>query len=112
LDGTGPYNTLKTKFKPESVTQTSTETISTQKTDIAAGYGAVKTVNVSGNGNGSGSQTGESAPEIRKAIPVQPRDTKPVEIRRAIPVKPLGQESGDETLLKAATPPPPGDIDQ
>jgi len=107
-----PYNSLKPILKPEPVPQPSAETVANQKTDSAAGESAVKTANATGNGNGSGSQTGESAPEIRKAIPVQPRDTKPLEIRRAIPVKPLGQESGDETLLKAATPPPPGDIDQ
>ena len=101
-----PYNSLKPILKPEPAPQSSAETVANQNTDSAAGESAVKTANATGNGNGSGSQTGESAPEIRKAIPVQPRDTKPLEIRRAIPVKPLGQESGDETLLKSTTPPP------
>jgi hypothetical protein len=70
----------------------------------------VKTANVSSSGVGA--QTAESAPEIRKAIPVQPQDKKPVEIRRAIPVKPPDQEKEDGTLLKSATPPPPADIDE
>ena len=101
-----PYNSLKPILKPEPAPQPSAETVANQKTDSAAGESAVKTANATGNSNGSGSQTGESAPEIRKAIPVQPQDTKPVEIRRAIPVKPLGQEREDETLLKSTTPPP------
>ena len=101
-----PYNSLKPILKPEPAPQPSAETVANQKTDSAAGESAVKTANATGNSNGSGSQTGESAPEIRKAIPVQPQDTKPVEIRRAIPVKPLGQEREDETLSKSTTPPP------
>ena len=101
-----PYNSLKPILKPEPAPQSSAETVANQNTDSAAGESAVKTANATGNSNGSGSQTGESAPEIRKAIPVQPQDTKPVEIRRAIPVKPLGQEREDETLLKSTTPPP------
>ena len=101
-----PYNSLKPILKPEPAPQPSAETVANQKTDSAAGESAAKTANATGNGNGSGSQTAESAPEIRKAIPVQPQDTKPVEIRRAIPVKPLGRDSEDETLLKSTTPPP------
>jgi hypothetical protein len=58
------------------------------------------------SGNGAGNQTAESAPEIRKAIPVQPQEKRQVEIRRAIPVKPLDQEDEDATLLKSATPTP------
>ena len=101
-----PYNSLKPILKPEPAPQPSAETVANQKTDSAAGESAAKTANATGNGNGSGSQTAESAPEIRKAIPVQPQDTKPVEIRRAIPVKPLGRDSEDESLLKSTTPPP------
>src|SRR5947208_4149374 len=101
-----PYNSLKPILKPEPAPQPSAETVANQKTDSAAGESAVKTANATGNSNGSGSQTGESAPEIRKAIPVQPQETKPVEIRRAIPVEPLGQEREDEPLLKSTTPPP------
>jgi hypothetical protein len=105
-----PYNSLKPTFKPEPVPQPAAEQVASQKPDNAAGDSAVKTANASGSG--SGNQTAESAPEIRKAIPVQPEDKKPVEIRRAIPVKPLDQEGEDGTLLKSATPPPPSDIDE
>ena len=105
-----PYNSLRPTLKPEPAPQPATETVAAQKPDNVAGDSAVKTANASGSG--AGNQTAESAPEIRKAIPVQPEDKKPVEIRRAIPVKPLDQEGEDETLLKPATPPPPGDIDQ
>ena len=105
-----PYNSLKPTFKPEPVPQPAAEKVASQKPDNVAGDSAVKTANASGSG--AGNQTAESAPEIRKAIPVQPEDKKPVEIRRAIPVKPLDQEGEDETLLKSATPPPPSDIDE
>ena len=104
-----PYNSLRPTLKPEPPPQPAAETVASQKPDGVAGDGAVKTANVSGNG--AGTQTAESAPEIRKAIPVQPQDKKPVEIRRAIPVKPLDQEGENGTLLKAATP-APGDTDE
>jgi hypothetical protein len=101
-----PYSSLKPTLKPEPSPQPPAETVANQKADGVAGDGGVKTANISGNGNGSGTQTAEPAPEIRKAIPVQPQDKKPVEIRRAIPVKPLDQEGADNTLLKSGTPPP------
>jgi hypothetical protein len=103
LSDKDPYNSLKPTLKPEPVPQPETEKVASQKPDNVAGDSAVKTANVSGS---------ESAPEIRKAIPVQPEDKKPVEIRRAIPVKPLDQEGEDGTLLKSATPPPSSDIDE
>jgi hypothetical protein len=99
-----PYNSLRPTFKPEPAPQTPPETAANQKNDGVSGSGAVTTANV--GGNESGPKTGDSAPEIRKAIPVQPQGEGEVEIRRAIPVKPLDQESPDETLLKPATPPP------
>ncbi len=102
-----PYNSLKPTLKPEPVPQPAAENVAGQKPDNVAGDSAVKTANVSGSG--ASNQTAESAPEIRKAIPVQPEDKKPVEIRRAIPVKPLDQEGEDETLLKPATPAPNGE---
>ena len=105
-----PYNSLKPTLKPEPVPQPAAEQVASQKPDNVAGDSAVKTANASGSG--AGNQTAESAQEIRKAIPVQPEDKKPVEIRRAIPVKPLDQEGEDGTLLKSATPPPPSDIDE
>jgi hypothetical protein len=101
-----PYSSLKPTLKPESVPQPAAETVANQKTDVVAGDSGVKTTNIGGSGNGSDTQTAQSAPEIRKAIPVQPQNKGPVEIRRAIPVKPLDQEDEDETLLKSATPPP------
>ena len=55
---------------------------------------------------------------VMKAIPVEPQPAKPieiqkaqpVEIRKAVPAGPLDEES-DESLLKAATP-PPADLDE
>jgi 1A family penicillin-binding protein len=99
-----PYNSLKPTLKPEPSPQPPAEAVANQKPDNTAEDSAVKTANL--NGSKAGNQTGESAPEIRKAIPVQPEDKKPVEIRRAVPVKPLDQENERDTLLKAATPPP------
>jgi len=99
-----PYNSLRPTLKPEPAPQPGGETLANQKANAVAGPSPVKMANVSGNG--AGTQTAESAPEIRKAIPVQPQEKRPVEIRRAIPVKPLDQEDEDETLLKTATPAP------
>ena len=45
----------------------------------------------------------EDSKPVLKAIPVQPKEEKPVEIRRAIPVGPL-DEIDQDTLLKSATP--------
>src|SRR5438876_2987562 len=106
LADTDPYNSLKPTLKPEPAAEPAAQAAANQKSDSESGESRVKTANISGSGNESGPQTAESAPEIRKAIPVQPQDKKPVEIRRAIPVKPLDQEGEDETLLKSATPPP------
>jgi penicillin-binding protein 1A len=112
-----PYNSQKPTLKPEPTPEPEKETAEQQKTEnesratptpvgaidlnrppAKAGEPATERVN----------PTPESAPPIRKAIPVEPQEQKPVEIRRAIPVKPLDQENEDETLLKSATPPPSG----
>src|SRR5262249_6584335 len=103
-----PYSSLKPTLKPEPAPQPPDQTVASQKPDSVPGTSAVRAANV--DGGGAGTQT-ESAPEIRKAIPIQPQDQKPVEIRRAIPVKPLDQEEQDQRLLKSATP-GPGDIDE
>jgi 1A family penicillin-binding protein len=98
-----PYNSLRPTLKPEPAPQATAAAVANQKTDGAAGPTPEKTAKI--DGSGGGNQTGESDPEIRKAIPIQPQDKRPVEIRRAIPVKPLDQEGGDQTLLKPATTP-------
>jgi penicillin-binding protein 1A len=104
LEDKDPYNSLRPTLKPESAPQPPAQTVSNQKPYGVSGPGTVSTANV--GGSGVGPKTGDSAPEIRKAIPVQPQGEGPVEIRRAIPVKPLDRESGNDTLLKPATPPP------
>jgi hypothetical protein len=103
-----PYNSLKPTLKPQPAPQPTAEPVANQKIDGAAGDHAAKTANVSGSNSGSDAQKAESTPEIRKAIPVQPQDQKPVEIRRAIPVRPMDQEDQDQRLLKLATPSPSG----
>jgi 1A family penicillin-binding protein len=112
-----PYNSLKPTLKPEAQPQPATETAGNQNTDSVTSETGATRVNVeaidvnrsptSGLGRPSepGTQAGQAAPEIRKAIPVQPEDMKPVEIRRAIPVKPLDQEDENQTLLKSAAQP-------
>jgi penicillin-binding protein 1A len=106
LADTDPYNSLKPTVKPEPAAQPAVQAAANQKSDSVPEESGVKTANVGGSGNGSSNQTAESTPEIRKAIPVQPQDKKPVEIRRAIPVKPPDQTGEGETLLKSATPRP------
>jgi 1A family penicillin-binding protein len=106
IGDTDPYNSLKPTLKPEPAAQPSAQTDANQKSDRAAGDSAVKPANIGESGNRSGTEPAASAPEIRKAIPVQPHDKRPVEIRRAIPVKSLDQQDEHETRLKSATPQP------
>ena len=77
-----PYNSVKPSAKPQP--EPEKEAVEKQKID---------------------SQTPESGVPIKKAIPVEPREEKPVEIRRAEPVGPL-DEVPDDSLLKAETPAP------
>ena len=110
-----PYNSVKPTLKPEPLPQQPTETAQIQKTDSATSGTEVKSTSNVTNANPPGS---ESAPEIRKAIPVapirkaipvQPQEDQPAEIRRAIPVKPLDREDEQRTLLRSAAQ-SPGDI--
>ncbi len=77
-----PYNSVKASMKPQP--EPEKEAAEKQKID---------------------DQTPESGVPIKKAIPVEPQEEKPVEIRRAQPVGPL-DEVPDDSLLKAETPPP------
>jgi 1A family penicillin-binding protein len=101
-----PYNSLKPKPKPEPVPQTAAQPTDNQKTENVTSGSEVKTASNATDQSQPNTQTTEAAPEIRKAIPVQPQDKKPVEIRRAVPVKPLDQEDEDQTLLRSAAQPP------
>ena len=118
-----PYNSLKPTLKPEPAPQAEKEIAETRKTstetdDDQTTPVPVRAVDANRPAGGdrqpageTANQTAQSVIPIRKAIPVQPQDKKPVEIRRAIPVKPLDQEEEDKTLLKAATP-QPSDLDE
>ncbi len=102
-----PYNSMKPAVQPEPAPQPRTETAGNQN--------EVKSASNTTSPNPTGPQTVQSAPEIRKAIPVesipkaipvQSQDRQPAEIRRAIPVKPLDQEDEGRTLLRSAAQPP------
>jgi 1A family penicillin-binding protein len=104
-----PYDSIKATVIPDSTPQSATETAEAQKTDSAIGANEMKAA------SNNASLTTQSAPEIRKAvpvqtipkaIPVQPQERQPSEIRRAIPVKPLDQEDTERTLLRSAAQPP------
>jgi penicillin-binding protein 1A len=112
-----PYNSIKPILKPEALPQQPTETGQVQKTDNATGGSEVKSTSNVTSANPPGS---ESAPEIRKAIPVppirkaipvQPQEGQPAEIRRAVPVKPLDREDEQRMLLRSASE-SPGEIQQ
>ena len=107
-----PYNSLKPTLKPEPTPEVARETTANQKIDGANQAGSTRPSSVDQSGGTPINQAPESAPPIRKAIPVEPQDKKPVEIRRAMPVKPLDQENANETLLKSATTPAPSDLNQ
>jgi len=113
-----PYNSIKPTLIPEPTPQPATQTADTEKSDNGAGTNELKSASNIASQSRTTSQPAQSAPEIRKAIPVeqirkaipvQPQDQQPTEIRRAIPVKPLDQEDAERTLLRSAAQ-PPGDI--
>jgi hypothetical protein len=115
-----PYDSLKPTLKPELAPQPATETAENQNTDNTASANEVNQASNTANQKQPNTGTTQSAPEIRKAvpvepirkaIPVQPQEKKPAEIRRAIPVKPLDQEDEDQTLLKSAAR-PSGNLDE
>ncbi len=106
-----PYNSLKPTLKPEPAPQPAPEIAGNQKAENVTSGTEAETASNSATPGRSSNERAQSAPEIRKAIPVQPQDKKPVEIRRAIPVKPLDQEDLEHTLLKSAAR-PPGDLDE
>jgi hypothetical protein len=115
-----PYDSIKATVIPGPMPQPATETADTQQTESGAGTNGLKSANNTASVNPPRSQTIQSGPEIRKAvpveeipkaIPVQPQERQPSEIRRAIPVKPLDQEDTDRTLLRSAAQ-PPSDIDE
>ncbi len=107
-----PYDSIKATAIPEAPPQPTPETAEAQKTGPVTGANEIKAA------SNNASLTTQSAPEIRKAvpvqtipkaIPVQPQERQPSEIRRAIPVKPLDQEDTQRTLLRSAAQ-PPGDL--
>jgi hypothetical protein len=107
-----PYDSLKPTLVPDATPQPATETAENHDANSATAGNEVKAP------SNSASQTIQSAPEIRKAvpveqirkaIPVQPQERQPGEIRRAVPVKPLDQEGTDRVLLRSAAQPPGDD---
>jgi 1A family penicillin-binding protein len=107
-----PYESIKATAIADTTPQPPAETVDAQKTGSANSADQVKAA------SNNTSLTTQSAPEIRKAvpvqtipkaIPVQPQGRQPSEIRRAIPVKPLDQEDTQRTLLRSAAQ-PAGDL--
>jgi 1A family penicillin-binding protein len=111
LDDKDPYNSLKPTLKPEPAPQSAPEIAVNQKAENVTSRTEAETASNSAAPGQSSNERAQSTPEIRKAIPVQPQDKKPVEIRRAIPVKPLDQEDLEHTLMESAAR-PPGDVEQ
>jgi penicillin-binding protein 1A len=112
-----PYNSIKPTLKLEPLPQQPMETAQIQKADSATGGNEVKSTSDVTNAN---PPVSESAPEIRKAlpvapvrkaIPVQPQEGQPTEIRRAVPVKPLDREDDQRMLLRSAAQ-SPGEIQE
>ncbi len=110
-----PYNSVKPTLRLEPTPPAPTETAENQRTNSTADVNELKPASNAANESPQSPHTTQSAPEIRKAIPVeaipkaipvQPQDSRPAEIRRAIPVKPLDQEDEAHTLLRSAAQPP------
>jgi membrane peptidoglycan carboxypeptidase len=113
-----PYDSIKPTVIPGPTPQPPTDVAETQKNG-GADTNEVKSASNTASVNPPPSQTTQSGPEIRKAvpveqirkaIPVQPQERQPAEIRRAIPVKPLDQEDTERSLLRSAAQPPGDDV--
>src|SRR5204862_655386 len=76
-----PYDSIKATVIPDAPPQPATETAETQKSDSGAATDGVKSASNTASVNPPTSQTTQSAPDIRKAVPVQT-------IPKAIPVQP------------------------
>jgi 1A family penicillin-binding protein len=109
-----PYDSLKPTIRPEPSPQSAPETAGTQNTNSTASVNELNPAGTTANETQVSSQATQSAPEIRKAlpvapipkaIPVQPQDSQPAEIRRAIPIKPLDEQDIERTLLRSAAQP-------
>jgi penicillin-binding protein 1A len=115
IAGDDPYDSVKATAIPDPAPQPASETAENQNSENAAPKTAANSASsTAATVYPPNSQTTPSAPEIRKAvpvepirkaIPVQPQDQQPAEIRRAIPVKPLDQEDTQRTLLRSAAQP-------
>ncbi len=98
-----PYNSAKAPVKTEAVAeQEAGQKEATPKIDNPVAADRVIPANPP---KAEPVKTPDSAAPIKKAIPVEPQEEKPVEIRRAQPVGPLDEEQ-EKPILKAATPPP------
>jgi membrane peptidoglycan carboxypeptidase len=105
-----PYNSAKALIKPEPTPEPTPENELVEKRTESPGATedgkpVLKAIPVEPQEEES-TRVGQGI-EIRKAIPPEKpiRQAEPAEVRKAIPVGPLEEES-EETLLKAATPPP------
>jgi hypothetical protein len=110
-----PYDSLKPTLIPDATPQPATQAADNQNNNNGGSTNGLNPASNTATGNSPTSQTTQSGPEIRKAvpveqirkaIPVQPQDRQPAEIRRAKPVKPLDQEDTERTLLRSAVQPP------
>jgi len=110
-----PYDSLKPTLIPDATPQPATQAADNQNNNNGGSTNGLNPASNTATGNSPTSQTTQSGPEIRKAvpveqirkaIPVQPQDRQPAEIRRAKPVKPLDQEDTELTLLRSAVQPP------
>ena len=83
-----PYDSIKPTVIPDATPQPATETAETQKSNSGAGTNVVKSASNTAGVNPPTSPTTPSAPEIRKAVPVE-------QIRKAIPVQPQDRQPGE-----------------
>jgi penicillin-binding protein 1A len=112
-----PYDSLKPTLVPDA--SPTTQAVDNQNSNNGGSTNGLNPASDTASVNSPTSQTTQSGPEIRKAvpvqqipkaIPVQPQDRQPAEIRRAKPVKPLDQEDTERTLLRSAAQPPSDDV--
>jgi 1A family penicillin-binding protein len=106
-----PYNSAKSIIKPPEPEPAKEEAVAEQKVEKPTpetGAPVMKAIPVEPKIE---KLTPETGAPIMKAIPAQPPGQTPVEIRKAVPVGPL-DEVKDQTLLKAATPPPADERDE
>jgi 1A family penicillin-binding protein len=102
-----PYNSAKAiaKGEPQAPSEVAQKAGAESNEAESRAANVTKTERIDEASGDKSKRDPDEGKPILKAIPVEPKEEKPVEVRRAVPVGPL-DEVDQDTLLKSATPSP------